>query len=209
MIALIGSEGSMGKRYQAILNYLKEPFDPLDLSLIGKDEVMRRAKLCHKYIIATPTHTHAEYLRAFIPDCRPILCEKPITKDIDELVELVALAEKHGNHFQMMFQYKELATAPVNGGGTHYDFFRHGNDGLTWDCLQMIGLANGALHLSEKSPIWTCMINGQPIPIADMDWAYVQVVKKWLAGKLDQRLDQLLHIHKKTAKMAGVNDPAA
>lgn len=199
MIALIGSEGSMGTRYKAILNYLQEPFTSLDTKLeMPKDKIIERAKACEKIIIATPTHTHLEYLRELLPTKKSILCEKPITKSLDQLNELHTFCARSGLKYSMVMQYKELSGLTSEPGrASSYNYFRSGDDGLAWDCIQIIALARGPISLRNDSPTWECVINGKTQNIRDMDYAYIAMTKKWLEGSLDQSLDEILKAHQK------------
>jgi hypothetical protein len=198
-ILIVGSEGSMGKRYQAILEYLGKEFGCIDKGSTFA-QIKEHASRSTGVIIATPTDTHTEIIYEILPTGKPILCEKPITKDVAELTQLFADIKASNIHFNMMFQYKNLV--PEFGSGeSSYDYFRHGNDGLFWDCLQIIGLAKGKVILEEKSPTWHCTINGHRLNSAHMDGAYITSVNSFLRGQ-PQDLDELLRIHKKTAGYA-------
>jgi hypothetical protein len=79
----------------------------------------------------------------------------------------------------MIHQYRHFET---NGNGhSVYDYFKHGNDGLVWDCFQVIALAKETIHLSEESPIWHCVINGTQLDLRHMDYAYLVEIREWLA----------------------------
>lgn len=202
-ILIIGAKGSMGQRYQAILNYLG-----IESVCVDKEHnrhfIAKMAAECEGAIIATPTQTHADFIRLLLPFKQPILCEKPVTKSVDELKALLAEIKQSKTPFRMMYQYKLLAKSD-SIGKSFYNYFRHGNDGLIWDCLQIIGLARGELTLGENSPVWRCMINGKPINIRDMDAAYIGYVQLWLQ-KPAQDLEEILKIHEKTAQAENHSD---
>lgn len=177
MILLVGAKGSMGKRYQSILRFLGKDFIGVD----KETDDRKRAKLmgeCDGVIIATPTESHENLIAEMAPFKKPILCEKPVTKDLGGLIAVTKRLETEGTPFRMMFQYSMLVN-PNRIGKTLYNYFRHGQDGIMWDCLQVIGLARGECVLKEDSPVWACMINGQRLSIADMDSAYIAYVQKW------------------------------
>lgn len=198
MIALIGSQGSMGKRYQAILDYLGVSFLCFDKSIQSDEEKMlEAASKCDRFIIATPTETHTRFLRALLPLRKPVLCEKPITKDEGEIQELHDWCAENGFSYNMVMQYKELGLSNEPDRVSVYNYFRHGNDGLTWDCIQIIGFARGPVVLGSDSPVWICSINGRHLTIRDMDQAYVDHIKRWLAGALDQSMEEILDMHKR------------
>lgn len=193
-ILVIGANGSMGKRYQAILKYLgKKPItsdiedspQTLDDKLLVSDGV----------IIATPTETHYELID-FCSDRKiPILCEKPLSKHPGELAGIKRLVESEKINLTMTMQYK-LLDKPHSSGPSYYDYFRTGKDGLKWDCLQIIGLARGRVLLAGDSPIWKCTLNDHDLSFSDMDKAYVQFVKNWFDRPGDD-LGKLMDIHQK------------
>lgn len=200
MIAIIGSEGAMGKRYQALLSHMKKEFLPLDKSKPEPDRIIERAKTCDRIIICSPTESHVGYLKELLPLKKPILCETPITKNLDELFDLHAECRRRGWQYQMVMQYKELEISREPYRLSHYHDFRCGPDGLAWDCLQIIGLARGEISLKKTSPVWECSINGRALNIRDMDQAYVTMVHKWLMNELDQTMDEVLDMHTKVTE---------
>lgn len=199
MIALIGSEGSMGKRYQAVFQHLNLRYLPLDKDKTPKT-IIEEAKKCERILIASPTHTHVDFLRELLPTRKPILCEKPVTKDFESLLDLHAWCARHGYSYNMVMQYEYLKPSEAINRWSYYNYFRHGNDGLAWDCLQIIALANGPVELKETSPVWSCSINGEMVHIEHMDIAYVLMIQAWVDGKLTQSLDQILEAHNKVRK---------
>lgn len=195
MIVILGGNGSMGTRYQAILDYLKKPYQWIDVDTPASlaNELKRVAS---GFIIATPTNTHADQVLGLLKYKKPILCEKPITKDLTQLKSLFDEIKASKAQFRMVYQYS-LMVDPNRVGRSVYNYFKHGSDGLTWDCLQIVSLARGYLALCGKSPIWTCVINGKPLSIADMDAAYVAYIQKWLSDP-SQDLGLLYAMHEKT-----------
>lgn len=193
-IVLIGSEGSMGKRYQAIFRYLGIKFQSFDAHH-GLRLVTQAVSKAEGVVIASPTATHAQYIRALAPLRKPILCEKPVMKDLAELRECLAQLRDAGTPFRMMLQYSMLVQ-PNRIGRSFYNYFRHGSDGLIWDCLQVIALARGPCALKEESPVWSCMINGQRLNIAHMDAAYIAYIQKWLRDP-SQDLEGIYAIHER------------
>ena len=190
MTLIIGSEGSMGKRYQAILKYLNEPFECLDKKGgIGKEG--RSLEEYDSFIVATPTETHHDIVCRLGQYDKPILCEKPLSKDLKEVLSMINAAPK----LSIMMQYRKLISKET-GGLSWYDYFRHGNDGLIWDCFQIIALGTEQVNLRETSPVWRCGINGQQLSLANMDDAYIKAVDDWLHGEKISDLE-MFKFHKK------------
>ena len=202
-VLLLGSEGNMGKRYKAILDYLRIPFSCYDIKLFGLLE--EAAEGCDRAIIATPTNFHAESILdvlCVLPG-KPILCEKPIDKNITVLKDLLERCAEAKSDLRMVFQYRKVYKDDGMIGPSHYDYFRHGDDSLLWDCIQIVGLARGTVKLSESSPVWSCAINGQMLKLNMMDWAYVEYISDWLKSPmLCVGPAEILEIHEKVTRLA-------
>lgn len=205
MILLLGSEGSMGKRYQAIFNYLKLEYLPIDEKINSFNEMIDAFQKCDRVLIATPTNSHISIIKMLLvhDNIRDILCEKPIAKSSKQVAEILNLFRFRSCKFNMVFQYGEILANNGNPNQfTSYDYFRTGNDGLYWDCLQIIALASGPIKLNNKSPYWKCEINDQDLDIASMDHAYLKFIKRWVIGNIEQDHKWLLDIHKKVEDYA-------
>ena len=169
---LFGARGNMGSRYAAIFNHLGVKHVPADLGTTYDPNDFDAV------LIATPTALHVEHIRKFMRRGVPILCEKPICKDLVELDELIRDCERQGTMLQMVSQYDELVR--YGRGPTIYNYFKHGGDGIFWNCMNVLFHARGSVELREDSPIWRCMINGHELSIADMDHAYIAMIRRWL-----------------------------
>lgn len=178
----------MGRRYKAILNYLHEPFECLDPLLGGPK---RPREIYDRFIIASPTPTHLAWVCELDEYNKPILCEKPLSKDIDEASTIARCRSP----LTMQMQYSRLAQDSL--GKSFYNYFHHGQDGLVWDCFQIIALAKSEIELYEDSPVWRCMINGRHILRGHMDFAYVEYVRAWMNGEVQPSKSQLLEWHHK------------
>ena len=178
-IVLVGAAGSMGRRYQAILKHFGARavlFDPaMQNPYPFLDTVGSAVRASDGVIIASPTATHAAYCISLADAGVPILCEKPVSTDLDEVE---AVLDRVSGPFRMMAQYTLLN--PFDDGETFYDFYHSGSDGLAWDCIQLLGLARGFVTLRDESPIWRCTLNGRILSLDDVGWAYVEYVKQWL-----------------------------
>ena len=199
---IVGANGSMGIRYQTIFEWLSLPYWAIDKEY-GRDQMLSMADRADSIIVCTPTITHGDLLRDLIPLGKPLLCEKPISKDMDELNELLTMAKRKSAPFNMVMQYEELLNDQGRSSNamSEYNYFRHGNDGLVFDCLQIIALAKAEVWLNDNSPVWTCTINGQKLNLSDMDGAYIKMIKKWRAGNMHQDPAWLMEIHENATEM--------
>jgi hypothetical protein len=207
---VIGGRGNMGRRYCSILEYLKQPYKVLDLD--NMEQYPELASICHKFIIATPTDTHLEYIEQLLPfDC-PILCEKPLSKDPRKLKEVLepyedpklSMVVNYGYAFNLSVDDTYRYFEKENGHRTHvtsYDYYNSGNDGLIWDCIQLVNLADGPISLKNKSPVWEVMINGVPIKREVIDMSYVLMVSDFVTGHLLQDKNPLIELHMDVEKM--------
>lgn len=199
MIAIVGANGSMGKRYQAILKFLGKPFIALDVEnrLVQVREIVEK---CEGVIIATPTNTHYTIVSALCDLRKPMLCEKPIVKNLKDLDSLFDRVKSYKAPFKMMCQYK-LLTDKSRIGPSSYNYFKTGNDGLAWDCMQVIGLARSGVSVANDSPIWSCKINGKLLDIKHMDAAYIGFVQDWFLEPKDD-FGFLRDMHARTSEFA-------
>jgi hypothetical protein len=193
-ILIIGSEGSMGKRYQAILKFLGKNYYCEDIKLSGN----LLYELYDGFIICTPTDTHADIIKDIRCWDKPILCDKPIAKSSKEVT---AIFDSCPNiDLDIMFQYRESIDNTIRPNTSLYDYYRTGNDGLYWDCMQVIALHQGShdsLTIRNTSPIWNCFLNGKRLSFADMDFYYINYLKKWIFGNRRTPQNEIINYHKK------------
>lgn len=208
-ICVVGAFGNMGQRYISILNYLG-----IDILCHDKKHFPSGIEKCDGIIIATPTDTHFDMMLHYDTYNIPMLVEKPVTKNLDELIELCHLSTP----WRMINQYDYFNNSKdnvclkyFNDGSdfTIYDFYKSGSDSLPWDCINLIGLANGAIKLANNSPIWTCVLNGKKIDYHRVDYSYIWMISDWLTNFDDNRI-YALKAHEKVIKfikeMDQIND---
>ena len=191
-IGLIGAKGNMGKRYSVIMDYLGIKYKSFDIDII--DTLPNCVHDIESFIVATPTDSHFQILMDIRKYNLPILCEKAITKDPNELSTLLMMDAK----LAMVNQYEFLVhDYPLNRfADSHYNYFKSGSDGLVWDCINIIGLAINPPLLANNSPVWECMINGKILNIADMDIAYINMIEAWKNAPWDGK-EYIYNAHKK------------
>src|SRR3990167_6033651 len=194
-VFIFGNKGNMGRRYAAILRDLKH-------NAVGCDVGDSAAAWSFDYgtsdavIIATNTENHVPIARFLVPEKKPVLCEKPITKVISELETLLGHAEKAKMQLSMVSQYDNLLEKGSTGR-TYYNYFKSGNDGLAWDCINIIWHAQGIIELKNESPLWKCAINGKWLSQAWLDQAYITMIANWLNEPYEPQYERILNSHKK------------
>jgi hypothetical protein len=188
---IVGSKGAMGRRYAAVLRHLGVEF-------VGIDQGDPVPDLFDSVIICTPTPNHLPQIVRFASHKVPILCEKPISTNVGEALEVCDWAEEKGIDLQMVNQYAYLENQDTVGS-TVYNYWNHGRDGLTFDCISVLALARGPVQLAENSPVWTCQINGLNLDLRDMDRAYIAMIHAWLMGDRSFGPEYIRHAHKAVA----------
>jgi hypothetical protein len=132
-ICIVGA-GNMGSRYAAVCKN-----ELIDHTLIDKGEMVLGVD---KYIIATPTDTHADVLCHVATRVKKpvsILVEKPIDSCFYSGLRAVKAAESLGHRVYMVNNYAYYSEGiPKGEGDTHYDFYNSGKDGIVADCIQLI-----------------------------------------------------------------------
>lgn len=186
-VYIIGINGNMARRYKAILDYL-------GVDVYGHDIEFADTAMMYKadgFILATPTHTHVKELLKLLKYDKPILCEKPISKSIDEL----SFLREKGDLITMVDQYNFLINRN-SSGPSYYSYFKSGGDGLKWDCINIIGHSEEKPILGTSAPVWSCDINGHELDISGMDEAYIDMIQSWLSGE-PSNFEYAVEAHKK------------
>jgi hypothetical protein len=168
----------MGKRYASILDYLGEPWVGVDVGY--------EIPFMQNYIVATPTSEHISNILdiKIVNKNATILCEKPITTYITEFERI---PKDYWSDIFMVNQYRyypNLKILSVWNGSTEYNFYNSGNDGLAWDCIQLIHLAKNKknIRLSNKSPSWQARINGMSLSKQAIDQCYISMLEDFCGG---------------------------
>lgn len=183
-VLVVGSKGSMGRRYVAILRYLKEEVLEADLGDLWWEWAFDRV------IIATPTDRHWVDLDAAITRGKPILCEKPISKDPKAIQILADMAKHYGVDVRMCSNWKYAINLALTRAQKiavegemeiEYKYFRSGGDGFFWDMIQPIFLA-GRLIYNNHRPAFKASVNGIELNQGHFEESYVIMISEWLYG---------------------------
>jgi len=162
-VLVIGGNGSIGKRYCAILRYLKVNYEIYEINDVLANSAPPEAD---RWLIASPTSTHFEYCMEAIKRRKPFLCEKPLSKSLDQCREIRDAAQAADVDGRVVCNYK--IAFEINFGGTvfegalpyKYEYFNTGKDGVFWDLCQLIYM-NPNLLIDTDSPTW-CLWMHQP-----------------------------------------------
>lgn len=178
MTLLIGGNGSIGRRYQAILRYLNKPvlvWDQEDVAL--PEQPFARAIVC------SPTSTHYEYCKLLIAAKKPFLCEKPLSKFVNECEDLVRRARRDQVIGRVVNNY-EYVLRDVPRGNMFFDYYNTGKDGVFWDCCQLIYM-DPNVEIRTTSPRWHLNRGGRWIRYKELENSYIQMIKHFVNGKYD------------------------
>lgn len=192
LIYIVGIRGNMASRYKAILTHLGHDFDGHDKGEEFKDS----AEIADGFIVATPTRIHLETIDYCIQFLKPILCEKPITRNFEELRSFMASRPAELVTMVNQYLYYPGYNHETAEGATSYAYFKTGQDGLYWDTINIIGLAKKEFNVTNSSPIWTCALNGSKLTLGRMDHAYVSMVEAWLNDPVSN-IDYAIAAHEK------------
>lgn len=174
-VLLIGGLGSIGKRYAAILRNLKVNFDTYDITVRFEPKFENY----DSFIVATPTDTHLDYLKKLKSFGRPILCEKPISKNVDDIpTDLDAYVVCNYLYVVRMLNLP----SPFK---IFYDYYNTGKDGMHWDCCQLIYLDPQA-KLRTNSHRWNLNVNDNWIKYRNLEEAYYRMISDFVFDKRGQ-----------------------
>jgi len=177
-VLVIGSKGSMGRRYMAILKYL-------EVDHVGVDVGDKRPEDYTHAIVATPTAFHMLHCKELIREGTPFLCEKPLCKDIDDCRTLSLNAFKGAKgyvvgNYNTLVHYLGMKKPRIS-----YNYYNHGKDDWWWDMCQLIYLDPEA-ELRFDSPVFHLTLNNMGITYWMLEKSYIQMVEDFLNNKSDR-----------------------
>lgn len=184
-IMLIGSEGSIGRRYKAVLKYLGVDVKCYDIKP-GVDVESCVNDDCDGFIVAAPTSSHVSWCRNLLIYEKPILCEKPLGVNVLEVEELSKYAGANEfisvvDNWVHMLQVKGKTNLDLK-----YRNFHTGNEKLSWNLAQPIYLTkDGNLELFLDFPhlIISNVTKEKSYDAADVEHSYIQMIQYWLTYK--------------------------
>jgi hypothetical protein len=195
---IVGIEGNMGRRYQAVARYLGIDCSGCDIASLRSERIPPKDALI---LICTPTEHHLRDCFSHLASGEhDVLCEKPIVKTRDDLEKL------KGINLDRLFMVNNYCYTEESGiypypGITSYNYYMSGKDGLIWDCIQLFGLAKSRIELQNTSPIWTCIINGVSIERNSIDKSYIEMITDFFHRKEHLWSGQkIIEIHEKVLK---------
>jgi hypothetical protein len=101
----------------------------------------------------------------------------------------------------MVYQYKYAYKEDRRKGPSLYSHYNHGQDGIVWDCIQLVGLAKSKILLTDHLPTWTMEVNGNEVSRAEVDNSYVVFINEWLNGREKQLPCTILDAHLKAEQL--------
>jgi len=165
----------MGKRYRTVLARLGQK------CLLADVEYERSLDTTYvdRVIITTPTQTHYRLVKFFATKGIPILCEKPVCTSVDEILQLQK--DVHVD-FRVVCNWSYVLDERLlpEKNEIVYRNMTSGNDGLAWDCIQLIYLSDDyKCDLGVGVP-WDITINGVAITPKMIEDSYTKMMADWL-----------------------------
>lgn len=213
---VVGGKGNMGIRYTSILMSLGHDVYVDDVGM--EKDVIPYDKI-NGVVIATPTDTHYEIIKKYhnLNASWPILCEKPISKNLDDVMELCEMPDLELTMINQYAYAAQFVPVSVKNKMSTWDFVHSGKDGLHWDCINIIGLHEDAsipVLVRRASPNWTCIINGKILSLDDIDRGYYEMIEDWAnqsnGSLFDMRqysdVSYIIKSHKRVKNYEGEND---
>lgn len=156
-ICIIGNSGNMGSRYQKKIESIVST-QPIHITGYEIDDFNNKKPLpiANKFLVCTPTNSHYEVLKFVMDQSRaPILCEKPISKNINEVMELCDIAQNKKIRLNMVNNWSLVTIPPLerNRNCIYYSCSNTGKDGLPYDLIQLLHLAHDwNFYFTNKAP---------------------------------------------------------
>lgn len=181
---LIVGYGNMGKRYGAILKWLNHPFFICDVDQAWYP-VAKEVEASH-VIFTTPTECHMDHIKELHSRQVDMKCliEKPFWTETycDKQYKRNSELLKDLPNVYMVNNYAYVPGVQDSTGETIYDHYNSGPHGLSYDCIQLLYLANDLdrTKLRNTSPVWKCIINGVRLTLEDVQMSYIEMLLDFL-----------------------------
>ena len=179
-LLICGNLGAMGRRYSTVASYLGIDHVGFDTK---KDEGDAPLEGVTHAIVATPIDHHVDTCGSLLSLGISVLCEKPISKSMDDLAYLTNQCAKSAgtlhmvNNWRFVLGRKRILDAGHNS--IHLNYYNTGADG-DWDLIQPIYLSRGYPTISRTSPAYDCSVNGTLINQMNFDMSYVAMIDAWI-----------------------------
>lgn len=212
-VLVIGGNGSMGRRYVAILKHLKE-----DVYFVDNEFTSYQLLPCFDaFVVATPTSNHFPMLKMLASLGKPVLCEKPLCQRGLEIEDIERRAIQSNTDIRMVCNWKYAINLAMTRAQKiavegemeiEYNYFDSGKDGFFWDCIQLIHLA-GRFKYDRTHPAFEAKVNGIDVTLEHIHASYVLMVSEWLHGDKSKlwNLEDALKATKKVKNIVGHNFP--
>jgi len=173
-VLVIGYRGRMGTRYMAILKHLGVEAIGMDVG----DEYPKED--VDKAIVCTPTDSHYDQCLDLAEAGIPFLCEKPVCKDRDEIIEIIEACDSQDTDARMVCNWSFLSDGVLEPGQNIIEYRNHytGPDGQWWDLIQPLYLAKDLTVAFQ--PRFTTVINSVIYDMGNIESSYIAMVKEWL-----------------------------
>lgn len=186
-VLVVGSSGNMGKRYCSIIRYLKH-------DLLEYDPAITTSRMPSPLdydvaIIATPISEHVPYIRRMVENGKPVLCEKPLEKRIEEVKKLAKFVKMHNgkaymvNNWAFVGEHRE----PMSAKNVVVNCYNTGNDGI-WDLVQPLYLVEDIenFECTHSYPWLSVRIDDCGYGRDDFDRSYVDMVEAFCNGEYEK-----------------------
>jgi hypothetical protein len=202
-ILVLGNKGSTGRRYEAIIKHMKIDVIGVDLGQVLPPHAPDAV------IIATPTEFHIKHIEWVFDAYGPIktLVEKPISKDLNALIELRNKWHHIPDCWLSMVNNWSFAgwrSMPWQPGECQimYNCYNAGRDNDLWDMIQLVYLSRttGGFAFEFDSPFFTANINGEMISLTDIERSYYTMIECWLQDEFMWDLDDAIEATRKVTK---------
>lgn len=177
MILLFG-HGSIGRRYEKILNFMNEEVCIVDIQRPDYAEAIDLVSSgdWDKAIIATPTGTHVDMFWRLVSHKKPMLIEKPIAKSTQPIELMRDYCKNHDIEAYMVCNYK---FALMGRKPLEWNYYNTGSDGLEWDLIQLLYL-NPELKIGTDGFVWGVATDEGRLAYREVEESYFHMIHSFL-----------------------------
>lgn len=179
-VLIIGSKGNIGRRYVSIMQTYN--IDGYEYDIINiKESVHDLIDKSTHVLIATPPESHVHYINLALSKGKYVLCEKPISYNLDDIKYL----HNHPNKDKLNMvcnwiflpQY-DIILQP-NSYTIEYNWFYYGKN--AWDLIQPLYLSHTFTYHSY--PLFSVKVDNEMFTQQDFNYSYLKMIKAWLGKR--------------------------
>jgi hypothetical protein len=180
-VLIVGSEGSIGRRYKAVVTHCDALYIPCDKRNNTTHNIESDFDMA---IVASPTDMHAYHVTRLLKKQKPILCEKPLGADMYDVRQILGEPGAKDLVYVVDNWSWMIGSSETNNRIIYKNFFT-GSENIAYNLAQPIYLSSTSrFKFNLNYPYFEAIVNDKVYTTHDVDRSYVKMIHHWLrSGK--------------------------